>query len=174
MSTFGNIAAGLGLGLMAHKTRQSNEAARRARYAKLGIPYPEPEASPLDKVVDWVKSKAPAATDQAAAPSGDGAGLLDRLKAGNIDQPGSEAYNRWGQGKADGDAAELVRESRRVTPAGATSGAVTAEQQSAVPAQVDASITAARERAELITRDDWDNGPSDPLREPAPFVSSQG
>jgi hypothetical protein len=28
----------------------------------------------------------------------DPAGLIERLAAGNIDQPGHEAYNRWGTG----------------------------------------------------------------------------
>ena len=32
----------------------------------------------------------------------DPAGLVERLVAGNIDQPGSTAYNRWGAGYDDG------------------------------------------------------------------------
>lgn len=32
------------------------------------------------------------------ASKGDVASFLDRMKAGNIDEPGSEAYNRWGAG----------------------------------------------------------------------------
>ena len=47
---------------------------------------------------------------------GGNTGAMNRLKAGNIDQPGSEAYNRWGQGKVAGDAAELAREGTRATP----------------------------------------------------------
>jgi hypothetical protein len=32
----------------------------------------------------------------------DPAGLFERLRAGNIDQPGSRAYNRWGMGYEEG------------------------------------------------------------------------
>lgn len=55
--------------------------------------------------------------DEAAgyADGGD-VGFFERLKAGNIDDAGSEAYNRWGAGKAAGDASELDRESRRTSP----------------------------------------------------------
>ena len=35
----------------------------------------------------------------------DGVGLFERLRAGNIDQPGSEAFNRWGMGYLQGIAA---------------------------------------------------------------------
>ena len=99
------------------------EAERLAWYKKMNLTPPVAKPSPLSRAVKWIGEKlgtpaAPAAPATAANP-GDTVSLIDRLKAGNIDQVGSEAYNRWGQGKADGDAAELARESRRSTPADA-------------------------------------------------------
>lgn len=38
--------------------------------------------------------------------SGADVGLWERIKAGNIDEPGSEAYNRWGQGARNQMAAQ--------------------------------------------------------------------
>lgn len=46
--------------------------------------------------------------------SGDKVGFWERLKAGNIDEPGSEAYNRWGAGKVDQSDAETNRLARHV------------------------------------------------------------
>ena len=42
---------------------------------------------------------------QSGTASHDPAGLIERILAGNIDQKGSRAYNRWGQGLAEGIAA---------------------------------------------------------------------
>ena len=54
-----------------------------------------------------------------AIPSpNDNVGIVDRFKAGNIDQPGSEANMRWGSGKAGMDeAGAALDESNASAPA---------------------------------------------------------
>lgn len=64
--------------------------------------------------------------------AGDNAGFWERVAAGNKDQPGSEAYNRWGAGRASGDANELLRESRR-SPASETPTEITARPSVPAP-----------------------------------------
>lgn len=44
-------------------------------------------------------------------------GLWERLKAGNIDEKGSEAYNRWGAGRAQAERAQMQRETNRAAAA---------------------------------------------------------
>lgn len=51
------------------------------------------------------------------ASKDDNVGFFERLKMGNIDEKGSQAYNRFGAGRVNGDAAEMTRESRRGAPA---------------------------------------------------------
>lgn len=66
--------------------------------------------APIDKAFDWMGDKLSAlttdpvesATPAAPAATGEQVGLMERLKAGNIDAPGSEAYNRWGDGREQG------------------------------------------------------------------------
>lgn len=65
------------------------------------------------------------ASDKAAglkASSGESVGFFERLRMGNIDQPGSEAYNRLGAGRAqldrmDAEAEEVRAANRTPTPA---------------------------------------------------------
>ena len=86
-----------------------------------------------------------------------------RLTAGNIDQPGSEAYNRWGQGKVTGDAAELAREGARVTPIKANTASAGKLPPAAKP-QVNAETSMAEyEKA-------WNEEP--PHRDTAPADTS--
>lgn len=53
------------------------------------------------------------------ASAGESVGFFERLRAGNIDQPGSEAYNRWGAGRAKADDAEVTRIANRAASAAA-------------------------------------------------------
>lgn len=54
------------------------------------------------------------------ASSGDNVGLLERLRMGNIDQPGSEAYNRFGAGRGREVEAETTRLANRASSAAAS------------------------------------------------------
>jgi hypothetical protein len=47
------------------------------------------------------------------ASANDKVGFFERLRMGNIDQEGSEAYNRFGAGRAKGDDAQTARERAR-------------------------------------------------------------
>lgn len=127
---FGNIA-GLGVAAYIGQQRRKNdhELINKERL-KLGLPALEYEEAPIDKAFDWVGDKVkswtttdtPVAPDAPTTPAvgtpsvggGDDVGLWERLKAGNIDQEGSEAYNRWGKGKqlADQRVAGLEESSR--------------------------------------------------------------
>jgi hypothetical protein len=93
---------------------------RAFKAAKAGDKAPVLEASPLERAGSWVKDKlsgltadaAPSSAPVVAGGSGD-VGLMERLKAGNIDDPKSEAYRRWGKGKGAvvapvGDASAVV------------------------------------------------------------------
>ena len=111
-----------GLGLSSMPGQSMTEEQRMAWYKKLGIEPPPAKASPLRRAAQWVQERLTPAMDTSAAPAAAPAastgdvGLMERLKAGNIDDYGSEAYNRWGQGKTDGDASELAREANRTSP----------------------------------------------------------
>ncbi len=119
-------------------------------YRKYGIEPPPAKPSPLGRAVQWVSDKlgqvqassTAQAPEQEPKAAGD-VGLIERLKAGNIDEYGSEAYNRWGRGKADGDAAELTREAVRAAP-GATPSEPTA---------------VAEQNPEVMTTKMWEDAP---------------
>jgi len=66
-----------------------------------------------------------------AASKDESSGLWDRLKAGNIDAPGSDAYNRWGAGRGRADEAQLGRESKRGMTEDAPTVTPAAEETSA-------------------------------------------
>jgi len=110
--------------------------------------------------------EAPADTQPVGHPSDD-VGLWERLKAGNIDQEGSEAYNRWGKGKADGEqrVADLDESSRLEAKKefdklqASEHGLVTMEQQANAPAEIEASIRAIKNKPVLFTKDEFDNAP---------------
>jgi len=57
------------------------------------------------------------------------AGLFERIRAGNIDQPGSEAYNRFGAGRGRSERTPVKVEEYRSDPY----GAMTQEQRDARP-----------------------------------------
>lgn len=125
----------------------STENQRLDWYRKYGIEPPPAKPSPLGRAVQWVSDKLGSTSSPATAPgqapkATDGVGLIERLRAGNIDEYGSEAYNRWGQGKADGDAAELAREAARSTPGSTPVAAPTTEPD-----------------PEVMTQEMWDNAP---------------
>ncbi len=114
------ILGGAAQGYDAADLANMTEAQRLAWYKKMNLTPPPAKASPLSRAAKWVGDKL-AATPPATPPAtpvatGDSVSLIERLKAGNIDQVGSEAYNRWGAGKVAGEASELARESRRSTP----------------------------------------------------------
>jgi hypothetical protein len=112
--------------LMGKSDRAKALEKTNAMNKKLGMA--EVEQAPIDKAFDWATNKfkdwqaAPSvpsgtpATETAFTPvqSGDDVGLWERIKAGNIDAPGSEAHNRWGNGKAEGEAraTDLAESSR--------------------------------------------------------------
>ena len=63
------------------------------------------EPSPMEQAKTWLKDKLGGLTGDAASgvtKGGDDVGLMERLKAGNIDDPKSEAYARWGKGSGAG------------------------------------------------------------------------
>lgn len=51
------------------------------------------------------------------ASGGENVGFFERLRMGNIDQEGSEAYNRFGAGRAKADEAETTRLANRASAA---------------------------------------------------------
>ena len=124
-----NLLASVGgLALAAYLGKSDREKARAKSNAlnkKLGIA--EEEQAPVDKAFDWAANKfkdwqaSPSTPTETPAPlatpggqGDDNVGLWERLKAGNIDAPGSEAYDRWGQGKVQSDArvADFAESSR--------------------------------------------------------------
>lgn len=114
-----NLLSGAANGYASADLANMTDAQRLAWYRKMNQTPPTEKPSPLAKAVKWIGDKLPAAAPipaTAAASQDDTVGLIERLKAGNIDQVGSEAYNRWGAGKVAGEASELARESRRSTP----------------------------------------------------------
>lgn len=111
-----NIAGVAAAAYMGNKKRKSefNQANQwRAKYGIEEVPW---EDSPLDNAVSWVGGKLKSLAPDAGAPLADAVApvgeapiaadddvtLWERLKAGNIDQEGSEAYQRWGKGKSEG------------------------------------------------------------------------
>lgn len=118
-----NLLSGAANGYTSADLAKMTDAQRLAWYRKMNQTPPAERPSPLAKAVKWIGDKlgapavpaVPAGNPGNPGNPGNGVSLVERLKAGNIDQVGSEAYNRWGQGKVDGDAAELARESRRAT-----------------------------------------------------------
>lgn len=116
---FKNIA-GLGVAAYVGQSRRKSDFDRTNQLRlKNGLPELPWEDAPIDKAMNWAgekfktwtspdTAKAPEVTANAAElpaiPGGsEEVGLWERLKAGNIDQEGSEAYNRWGKGKAEGE-----------------------------------------------------------------------
>lgn len=136
-----------GLGLSSLPGSAATEEQRLAWYRKHNIEPPPVKPSPLKRAAKWIGDRLAQTPGDAAAqqaPTAEGVGLVERLKAGNIDEYGSEAYNRWGQGKADGDVAELAREAARTTPG----------SPSATP-----DVVAAAPEPETMTPEMWDNAP---------------
>lgn len=82
---------------------------------------------------DMGKSCGPA-KKMADGGSVDSGGFWERIKAGNIDQPGSEAYNKYGKGKDEGivasDTRQLARNESAKASAPAPAEADTSDAQS--------------------------------------------
>lgn len=163
MSNGLNFARGLGA---AASIPSMTEEQRLAWYKKHNIDPPPVKPSPLKRAVKWVGDKLASTAGVSAAGAAPGqppatpdVSLIERLKAGNIDEYGSEAYNRWGQGKTDGDAAELAREAARMSPgsAPAAPAAAATPPESPQAALPDAAIVAAADlsgNAE-VTPQEW-------------------
>lgn len=140
LSMIGGLGLAYAQGVMLKKQRDHQDLMD----VKLGLKTATTEDSSwLDKGVDHIKnlfSSKEVNPETAPATHSDSTGLFDRLSAGNIDQVGSEAYNRWGQGKVDGDIAQSTREGKRVTPGEAPTGSATLDQQASAPAEIATSI----------------------------------
>lgn len=181
-SGLGN-ALGLGLAMATGvEQRKQNRAKDAALRAKLGLPPIEEDISPLEKGVNWVKGKAsevmgnmasslPGAASGAASgagvsagvSAGDTVGLVDRLMAGNIDQAGSEANQRWGSGKA------LIDEAMASAPV--------TERSLRAPTEMDVVQNSPTPASEAMQAQDYASGytlGSDPKAELVPFQSAQG
>lgn len=139
-----NLLSGAANGYAAADLAKMTSAQRLAWYKKLTPPAEKP--SPLAKAVKWIGDKLPSA-GPAAADGDDAVGLVERLKAGNIDEVGSEAYNRWGAGKVAGAASELARESRRATPS------------EAPPVELPAAEVADPDANRRFTTQEWADAP---------------
>lgn len=116
-----NLLSGAANGYASADLAKMTDAQRLAWYKKMNMTPPTEKPSPLAKAVKWIGDKlgapaVPAVPAGNPGNPGNGVSLIERLKAGNIDEVGSEAYNRWGAGKAAGEASELAREGRRTTP----------------------------------------------------------
>lgn len=72
-------------------------------------------------------------------------GLWERLKAGNVDQEGSKAYNTWGKGAVDESAAETSRLAR--APVVKTESAAPASDEGNTPSRSDPAADAADNEA---------------------------
>lgn len=107
----------------ANKADARRQADRAAWYAKMGMKMPEEKPGFLDEAwgdaKKWVGEKLSpsASTPVPAAPAGavdpypdQNPSTWDRLTAGNIDQPGSEAYNKYGKGHDDAVMADIDNE----------------------------------------------------------------
>lgn len=114
MADFLKSAGGMALAVMMGKMRRdSDNAYIDQRRAANKLPALVREKAPIDKATDWLGEKfssltsssppeAPGVPGAAPSASGESVGFMERLKAGNIDAPGSEAYNRWGAGREQG------------------------------------------------------------------------
>ena len=133
-----NIAGLAAATLLGRKTQQQDLARRNKMWVANGLEPIADQEAPIDKAINWVSDKFKSTpkvdatgpvTEAPLAPAGgsEDVSLWERLKAGNIDQAGSEAYNRWGQGKADGDAV------RELDDASRESATMTTEQWDAAP-----------------------------------------
>lgn len=179
-SGLGN-ALGLGLAMATGiEQRKQNRAKDAALRAKLGLPPMEEDISPLEKGVNWVKGKASEVMGNVAsslpgagvsagvsagssAGAGDTVGLVDRLMAGNIDQAGSEANQRWGSGKA------LIDEAMASAPV--------TERSRQAPTEMDVVQNSPTPASEAMQAQDYASGytlGSDPKAELVPFQSAQG
>lgn len=162
-STLGNLIGGLAT---AYVMKKRYDAANQSRQPAQQPATPSPtEDSIFDKGVTWLKNQfSPgrptdpaefAAMDGGSTPgpsrppsalgSNDSASTWDRLKAGNIDQVGSDAYNRWGDG---------ARIQADQTNAGAQAAADAAQNQSQTPdpsSQTDAGGTDPAQFADMDT-----------------------
>lgn len=144
MANFLGTIAGLSAAAFAgSKSRQSDHDRLNAYRVANGLKPMEYQKAPIDKAIDWIGDKfkgaegvatadklpaaAPAAAPSADPASGDDVGLWERLKAGNIDAPGSEAYNRWGAGRQAGIESSDARQMERLS----------ALPKPAVPGEVD-------------------------------------
>lgn len=184
-NAFASIAGLAAATVLGRKTKQQDLARRNKMRVANGLDPIEDQPAPIDKAINWVSDKFKSTpkvdatgpvTAAIAAPAGgsEDVGLWERLKAGNIDEAGTDAYNRWGQGKTDGDAAELTREMRRGSPTDSTdsSGAVTMAQQADAPGQIQGSIDqinsdarvaeldeSSRDQSEQYTTEMWKSAP---------------
>lgn len=92
----------------------------------------------------------------------------DRISAGNIDQPGSEAYNRWGEGSKQAYASEDARRDSKVASM-QSEPAVEAPKPKAIPestAGMDESD--ARAEARAATPERKIDLPAEPKKKAAP------
>ena len=168
----GGIAAGLNAGRH-YKQLAELDAWRTARDTKLAAAKQPPGAatpsdpSLLERGVDKVKqlfTPKELTSEQPPANNGE-AGLWDRLKAGNIDQAGSEAHQRWGA-ERDGQTALATPDGQ--ASAQALDDGSRAESQTALNAQPD-----------NVTPAEWESlpdagHPSDFKLEAAPAYQSSG
>lgn len=162
-----NIAGLSAAAYMGQKSRKENHLKINQMRVARGLPELPWEDAPIDKAVDWVGGKvksllAPSAnaldaTEASTQGGSDDVGAWERLKDGNIDAPGSEAYNRWGKGAEEGAASESIRESRRQSPETASNGMITLEQQAAFPQEMADSLQKAKE---TFGKADFDNAPA--------------
>ena len=138
-NAFASIAGLAAATVLGRKTQQQDLARRNKMRAANGLEPIADQEAPIDKAINWVSDKFKstpkvdatgpvAAAPKASAGGSEDVGLWERLKAGNIDEAGSEAYNRWGQGKTNGDAAvaDLDESSRE-------DATMTTEQWNAAP-----------------------------------------
>jgi len=191
---FKNIA-GLGLATYIGKARRKSDFDRMNQLRlKNGLPELPWEDAPIDKAMNWVgdkfktwtgpdAAKAPEAKAPTTPGGSEDVGLWERLKAGNIDQEGSEAYNRWGKGKAEGErrVADLDESSRLEAKKefdnlqASEPGLVTLEQQANAPAEIEASIDAIKKNDESpnFSKEQFDNAP-DMANEPMKMNRFEG
>ncbi len=144
MANFFKDAAGLAsAAYMGKMLRDQERESANAMRVKRGLKPIEHEPAPIDKAVDWVGEKFKSLTTSSDAapeavqevPTGDNVGLWDRLKAGNIDARGSEAYNRWGQGREEGIATSDAIQAQRLNELPQVTESITPVAQPVTPAE---------------------------------------